>query len=76
MNHVGFHTNDDTNIIYDETKMFDNDQTTFWRSNGQSKSEKKIIGVEFKVIFFLSLSWFNRQFEIDDETVRHGLGTH
>ena len=76
MNNAEFHTNDDTNIIHDETKMFDNDQTTFWRSNGQYKSENKIIGVEFKVIFFLSLSWFNRQFEIDDETVRHCLGTY
>ena len=77
MNNAGFGVNhDDTNIIYDETKMFDNDHKTFWRSNAEYKSENKIIGVEFKVIFFLSLSWFNRQFEIDDETVRHCLGTY
>ena len=65
--HAGFSVN---------TKMFDNDHITFWRSNEQYKFENKIIGVEFNVIFFLPLSWFSRQFVIDDETVLHGLGTH
>ena len=51
---------DHKNNIYNESKMFDNDPTTFWHS---SKSKEKIIGVEFKVIF-LRLSWFKNLSEI------------
>ena len=61
MNNAGFHTNDDKNIIRDVSKMFDNDQNTFWRSNNQYRSENKTIGVEFKVIFFLPLSPFDTE---------------
>ena len=49
--------------------MFDNNQNTFWRSNDQHRLENKIIGVEFKVIFFLTLSPFESPFEIDNEIV-------
>ena len=55
---------DDRNTIYNESKMFDNDPTTLWIANDKYTSEDKIIGVEFKVFFFLRISWFKIQFDI------------
>ena len=54
MNYAGVYDHQD--IIFNESKMFDNDPTTTWISNQEYKLKEKIIGVEFKVIFFLRLS--------------------
>ena len=59
VNHVGVW--DDPNMIYNESKMFDNDPTTTWVANDKFTSKEKIIGVEFKVIFFLGFSFFKIQ---------------
>ena len=47
VNYAGVY--DDPNIVYNESKMFDNDPTTLWISNQEYKLKEKIIGVEFKV---------------------------
>ena len=52
VNHAGSWVQED-GLIRKESRMFDNDPNTFWHADGDTFKEK-IIGVEFKVIHFLT----------------------
>ena len=51
VNHAGFWVNEE-GIPHDESKIFDDEPNSLWHSAVEYKDKDKIIGFEFKVIFF------------------------
>ena len=51
VNHAGFYVEDGTE--HNESRIFDNDSETIWRSDPKYERQEKIIGVEFKVFFIM-----------------------